>query len=116
MVAPFLLAPAVVSAYRAAGAVVGAATAPAAPAPAAAPGSAPGAAGPSFGDVLKQAVEGAVHQGHTADTASTQALTGKAGATDVVLAVAKAELALQTAVAVRDRVVAAYQEVMRMPL
>jgi flagellar hook-basal body complex protein FliE len=36
--------------------------------------------------------------------------------TDVVLAVARAELALQTAVAVRDRVVAAYQDVMRMPI
>jgi flagellar hook-basal body complex protein FliE len=33
-----------------------------------------------------------------------------------VLAVTKAELALQTTVALRDRVVAAYQEVMRMPI
>jgi flagellar hook-basal body complex protein FliE len=36
--------------------------------------------------------------------------------TDVVLAVGRAELTLQTAVAVRDRVVAAYQDVMRMPI
>jgi flagellar hook-basal body complex protein FliE len=34
----------------------------------------------------------------------------------VVTALAKAELALQTTVAVRDRVVQAYQEIMRMPI
>ena len=34
----------------------------------------------------------------------------------LVVAVGRAELTLQTAVAVRDRVVAAYQEVMRMPI
>jgi flagellar hook-basal body complex protein FliE len=34
----------------------------------------------------------------------------------VVLAVARAELALQTTVAIRDRVVQAYQDVMRMPI
>ena len=33
-----------------------------------------------------------------------------------LLAVGRAELTLQTAVAVRDRVVAAYQDVMRMPI
>lgn len=79
--------------------------------------SPPGAAaGRSFGEVLEQAVAGAVQQGQAADTASTRALAGQTGVTEVVLAVAKAELALQTAVAVRDRVVAAYQEVMRMPI
>ena len=34
----------------------------------------------------------------------------------MVTAVANAELALQTVVAVRDQVVAAYQEIMRMPI
>ena len=43
-------------------------------------------------------------------------LTGQGSVTDVVLAVGRAELTLQTAVAVRDRVVAAYQDVMRMPI
>jgi flagellar hook-basal body complex protein FliE len=36
--------------------------------------------------------------------------------TDVVIAVGRAEVALQTAVAVRDRVVSAYQDIMRMPI
>ena len=72
--------------------------------------------GAEFGAVLQRAVEGAVEAGHRADAASTQALAGQGSVTDVVLAVSRAELALQTAVAVRDRVVAAYQDVMRMPI
>jgi flagellar hook-basal body complex protein FliE len=43
-------------------------------------------------------------------------LTGQGGVTEMVLAVSRAELALQTATAVRDRVVSAYQDVMRMPI
>ncbi|MFC0408517.1 flagellar hook-basal body complex protein FliE [Roseomonas elaeocarpi] len=70
----------------------------------------------SFGSVLTRAMQGAVEAGHQADTASTQALTGQGSVTDVVLAVSKAELTLQTAVAVRDKVVAAYQDIMRMPI
>ena len=69
-----------------------------------------------FGATMERAVEGAVELGRSADAASTQALLGQGSVTDVVLAVSRAELALQTAVAVRDRVVAAYQDVMRMPI
>lgn len=93
------------SAYRASLASPAAATAPA-----------EGAAGDGFGAALQRAVEGAVEVGRSADAAATQALTGQGSVTDVVLAVARAELALQTAVAVRYRVVAAYQDVMRMPI
>lgn len=69
-----------------------------------------------FGAALQRAVTGAVELGRSADAASTQALLGQGSVTDVVLAVARAEMALQTAVAVRDRVVSAYQDVMRMPI
>ena len=69
-----------------------------------------------FGATMARAVEGAVELGRSADTASTQALLGQGSVSDVVLAVSRAELALQTAVAVRDRVVSAYQDVMRMPI
>lgn len=72
--------------------------------------------GPSFGQAMTRAMEQAVDLGHGADVAASQALTGQGSVTDVVLAVGRAELALQTAVAVRDRVVGAYQEVMRMPV
>jgi flagellar hook-basal body complex protein FliE len=74
------------------------------------------AAGASFGAALSRAMEQAVEIGRSADAAATAALAGQGSVTEVVLAVSRAELALQTAVAVRDRVVAAYQEIMRMPI
>jgi flagellar hook-basal body complex protein FliE len=72
--------------------------------------------GSGFGATLQRAVEGAVEVGRSADAATTQALLGQGSVADVVMAVSRAELTLQTAVAVRDRVVSAYQDVMRMPI
>ena len=72
--------------------------------------------GGGFGAALQRAVEGAVQAGHVADAGGVRALTSQGGVAEAVLAVSRAELALQTAVAVRDRVVAAYQDVMRMPI
>ena len=69
-----------------------------------------------FGATLQRAVEGAVEMGRSADAASTQAMLGQGSVSDVVMAVSRAELTLQTAVALRDRVVSAYQDVMRMPI
>ncbi len=43
-------------------------------------------------------------------------LTGRADAQAVVEALAATEIAVQTAVTVRDRVVEAYQEILRMPV
>ena len=77
-------------------------------------GSSAGAGG--FGASLEQALQGAVDAGHEADTKSMDALNGTGNLTDVVSAVARAQLALQTATAVRDRVVSAYQEIMRMAI
>jgi flagellar hook-basal body complex protein FliE len=69
-----------------------------------------------FGASLQQAMQGAVDAGHTADTKSMEALNGTGNLTDVVTAVARAQLALQTATAIRDRVVQAYQDIMKMPI
>lgn len=69
-----------------------------------------------FSEALGRAVHGAIQTGHRADATATAALTGQGSVTDVVLAISRAELALQTATAVRDRVVTAYQDVMRMPI
>jgi flagellar hook-basal body complex protein FliE len=78
--------------------------------------TAAGAEGGDFGATLQRAMEQAVDIGRSADAASTQALLGQGSVTDVVLAVSRAELALQTATTLRDKVVAAYQDVMRMPI
>ena len=69
-----------------------------------------------FSSVLTRALENVTNTGKTAETQAMQALSGKGNLTDVVAAVAKAELALQTTTAIRDRVVQAYQDIMRMPI
>ena len=75
-----------------------------------------GAEGTDFGSTLQRALEGAVDAGHQADAQAMQALSGDGNLTDVVTAVSRAELALQSATAIRDRVVQAYQDIMKMPI
>jgi flagellar hook-basal body complex protein FliE len=70
----------------------------------------------AFGAALQRAIEGAVDAGHAADAQSMQAIAGGGNITEVVTAVSKAQLALQSTVAIRDRVVQAYQEIMRMAI
>jgi flagellar hook-basal body complex protein FliE len=72
--------------------------------------------GGTFGATLQRALQGAVDAGHEADAKAMQALSGNGNLTEVVTAVARAELALQSATAIRDRVVQAYQDIMKMPI
>ena len=69
-----------------------------------------------FGAALQRALQGVVDTGHEADAQAMTAISGGGNLTDVVTAVSKAELALQSTVAIRDRVVQAYQDIMRMPI
>jgi flagellar hook-basal body complex protein FliE len=82
------------------------------------PGSAAGAdAGVgSFGDVLKQAMHAVTEAGQKSDAQSAAAVQGKGNMVDVVTAVAETETAIDAVVAVRDRVIAAYEEIMKMPI
>ena len=70
--------------------------------------------GASFGAVLQDAMAGLSALGRDADAKSVQAMSGGGNLTDVVMAVSKAEMALQASVAVRDKVISAYQDIMRM--
>ncbi|MBE7211945.1 MAG: flagellar hook-basal body complex protein FliE [Gluconacetobacter diazotrophicus] len=74
------------------------------------------AAGGSFGDVLGRAVQGVIDTGHAADAAAARGIAGKGDLTQVVMAVSQAQLALQSTTAIRDRVVQAYQDVMKMAI
>lgn len=69
-----------------------------------------------FGGALSRAIGGVVDASHTAEGQAMQAIAGGGNLTDVVTAVSKAELALQTATTIRDRMVQAYQDIMRMPI
>jgi flagellar hook-basal body complex protein FliE len=75
-----------------------------------------GTGGTDFGGMLTRALDGAVQAGHAAEAQATQAIAGGGNLTDVVQAVSRAELTLQTATAIRDRVVQAYQDNMKMPI
>ena len=69
-----------------------------------------------FSAAMSRALASVVDTARGAEQGAMQAISGGGNITDVVTAVAKAELALQTTVAVRDRVVQAYQDIMRMPI
>lgn len=74
------------------------------------------AAGPSFGQMVGQMVGSATNSLHTAEKASAAQVAGKGNLIDVVTAIGAAETALDTVVAVRDRVVSAYGDIMRMQI
>jgi flagellar hook-basal body complex protein FliE len=70
----------------------------------------------SFGAAITEALGQAVQTGHTADDQAMKAISGGGNLTDVVTALSHAEMTLQTATAIRDRVVQAYQDIMKMPI
>ncbi|MCR9212408.1 MAG: flagellar hook-basal body complex protein FliE [Proteobacteria bacterium] len=72
--------------------------------------------GPSFSEMLAEAGGGAIESGVAAEQVSLDAVTGNAGLADIVTAVSNAEATLETVVAVRDRVIQAYQDIIKMPI
>jgi flagellar hook-basal body complex protein FliE len=75
-----------------------------------------GGGGEGFGDMLKQAIGGVVDAGHKSDAQSQALVAGKANIVDVVTAVAETEVAVSAMVSVRDKVIQAYEEIMRMQI
>ena len=69
-----------------------------------------------FTKLLGQALDTVGDAGRRADTQAFSVAAGKANVVDVVTAVAESETALQTMVAVRDRMISAYEEIMRMQI
>ena len=72
--------------------------------------------GPSFGSMLKGALGAVADAGRKADTQTQAVAAGKANIVDVVTAVSETEVAVQALVSVRDKVISAYEEIMRMPI
>ena len=70
----------------------------------------------SFLDMVSQALDNAQQSGYKSEAVSSKALVGKASIADVVTAVSSAENALSTVVAVRDKVINAYQDIIKMPI
>lgn len=73
-------------------------------------------AGKSFTDVLGEMASAAKSEGMKAENLGAAALLGKADYAEVVTAVANADVALQTVVTVRDKIISAYQDILKMPI
>lgn len=74
------------------------------------------AAGSGFGDFLSSAMKDAIGSMKAGEQAAAQQAAGKGDMVSVVNAVNQAELTLDTVVAVRDKVISAYQSIMQMPI
>jgi flagellar hook-basal body complex protein FliE len=74
------------------------------------------AGGLSFGDVLKDAIGGVLDTGRKSDAQTVAMASGKANVMDVVTAVAETDVAVSTLVSVRDKVIAAYEDIMKMAI
>ena len=70
----------------------------------------------SFGDFLSDAFKDSMQTMKQGEQMATQQVAGNANIVDVVNAVNAAEITLDTVVAVRDKVVQAYQSIMNMPI
>lgn len=75
-----------------------------------------GLAGGSFGGMVESMVSQTSASLRNAETQSVKQIGGKGDLIDVATAIGAAETALDTVVAVRDRVVSAYSEIMRMQI
>lgn len=74
------------------------------------------ASGLNFGSVLKDVMQAVTEAGAKSDAQAQMAATGKANMIDVVTAVAESETAIQALVSVRDKVIAAYEDILKMPI
>lgn len=70
--------------------------------------------GPSFDQMLKKAINEVDEAQKQANLAIEKAHTGKEGLAEAMIAMEKASITLQTMLTVRNKVIEAYQEVMRM--
>jgi flagellar hook-basal body complex protein FliE len=72
--------------------------------------------GGAFGSMLKEALGSVVDAGRNSDHQLKTVAAGNANIVDVVTAVAETEVAIEALVSVRDKVIQAYEEIMRMPI
>ena len=66
--------------------------------------------------MLKDALNSVSESGHKSDAQTRAMVAGKADMVDVVTAVSETEVAVETMVAVRNKVIEAYQSIMAMPI
>lgn len=70
----------------------------------------------TFSNLVQGYLSQAEQIGRTGEQMSVAGVTGQADLAQVATAVSEAEVTLQTVVAIRDKVVDAYKEILRMPM
>jgi flagellar hook-basal body complex protein FliE len=70
----------------------------------------------AFSEVLKNAMTDVVQSSKHAEQQMTAQVQGKGDLVDTVTAISSAQASLSTVMAVRDQVIAAYQQIMQMPI
>ena len=81
------------------------------------PGKAdPATQGAEFAKFLSESVQGVVDGGRASDRMALDLVNGKGDVVDVVTAISQTEIAMVRMVTIRDRVISAYEEIMRMPI
>lgn len=70
----------------------------------------------AFADLVTQAVDSVAESGQAVEAKAADMAAGKTEVVDLVTAVAETELAMETLVTVRDRVISAYQDIINMPI
>ena len=70
----------------------------------------------SFAHLVEAAINQTANNVQTAEIAGNQVVTGDTNLIDVVTSISTAEVSLEAAIAVRNRIIEAYQEIMRMPI
>ena len=79
-------------------------------------GQAAPAGGPSFSALVQDAVGSVLETGRKSDAQTVAMASGKANVMDVVTAVAETDVAVSTLVSVRDKVIQAYEDIMKMSI
>src|SRR5215467_1364380 len=79
-------------------------------------GSGSEASGPSFAALLKDSLDSVMEAGRKSDAQTVAMAGGKANVMDVVTAVAETDVAVSTLVSVRNRVIQAYEDIMKMTI
>ena len=69
-----------------------------------------------FASLVRSAIDEAIKIGEKSEQLSIQGVNDRADLNQVVTAVAEAEVTLQTVVAVRDKVIESYKQILQMPI
>lgn len=70
----------------------------------------------SFGDLVNQSVDNSIGVLKASEQVALSALAGQASLDELTTAVANAETTLRTIVSIRDRMIQAYQDILKMPI